>query len=146
MTMRAAHVFFLCRSCRHRGLGGVWAEQQLRGAAAAQSDSGCARAAAGHPLSRADRQRHGGQQCGSGGARAEVSYADGALVKKGAPLFTIEPEPYEVKLQQAKAAESGAQATLKQAQSEFERQAKLVTTGDPIGLRPGGRQSRRRPS
>jgi RND family efflux transporter MFP subunit len=58
----------------------------------------------------------------------EVSYADGALVKKGTPLFTIEPEPYEVKLQQAKAAESGAQATFKQAQSEFERQAKLVAT------------------
>jgi RND family efflux transporter MFP subunit len=58
----------------------------------------------------------------------EISYADGALVKKGTLLFTIEPEPYEVKLQQARAAEAGAQATLKQAQSDFDRQAKLVTT------------------
>ncbi len=57
-----------------------------------------------------------------------ISYADGALVKKGTLLFTIEPEPYEVKLQQAQAAEAGAQATLKQAQGDFDRQAKLVTT------------------
>ncbi len=57
-----------------------------------------------------------------------VSYTDGAPVKKGAPLFTIEPEPYEVKLQQAMAAEAGAQATLKQAQADFDRQSKLVTT------------------
>ncbi|HEY2231400.1 MAG TPA: efflux RND transporter periplasmic adaptor subunit [Xanthobacteraceae bacterium] len=58
----------------------------------------------------------------------DISYVDGALVKKGMLLFTIEPEPYDVKLQQAKAAEAGAQATLKQAQSDFDRQAKLVTT------------------
>jgi RND family efflux transporter MFP subunit len=58
----------------------------------------------------------------------DVSYSDGALVKKDALLFTIEPEPYEVKLEQAKAAEAGAQASLKQAQNDFDRQAKLVTT------------------
>ncbi len=58
----------------------------------------------------------------------DISYSDGALVKKGTLLFTIEPEPYEVKLQQAQAAEAGAQATLKQAQSDFDRQARLVTT------------------
>jgi RND family efflux transporter MFP subunit len=58
----------------------------------------------------------------------EISYADGAMVKKGAPLFSIEPEPYEVKLEQAKAAETGAQASAKQLQSEFDRQARLVTT------------------
>jgi RND family efflux transporter MFP subunit len=58
----------------------------------------------------------------------DISYADGAMVKKDTLLFTIEPEPYEVKLQQAKAAEAGAQATLKQAQTDFDRQAKLVTT------------------
>lgn len=58
----------------------------------------------------------------------EISYADGAFVKKDTLLFTIEPEPYEVKLQQATAAEAGAQATLKQAQTDFDRQAKLVTT------------------
>ena len=43
-------------------------------------------------------------------------------------MFTIEPEPYQVKLDQAKAAETGAQASAKQLQSEFDRQARLVTT------------------
>ena len=38
----------------------------------------------------------------------EIQYQDGAMVKKGTLLFTIEPEPYEVKLKQAKAAEAGA--------------------------------------
>jgi RND family efflux transporter MFP subunit len=57
-----------------------------------------------------------------------VSYSDGAPVKRGDLLFTIEPAPYEVKLAQAKAAEAGAQASLKQAQADFDRQAKLVTT------------------
>jgi RND family efflux transporter MFP subunit len=58
----------------------------------------------------------------------EVNYQDGALVKKGTVLFTIEPEPYEVKLNQAQAAETGAEASLKQAQSDFDRQATLVKT------------------
>jgi RND family efflux transporter MFP subunit len=62
------------------------------------------------------------------GFMQDISYSDGALVKKGTLLFTIEPEPYDVKLQQAKAAESSAQASAKQAQTEFERQARLVTT------------------
>jgi RND family efflux transporter MFP subunit len=57
----------------------------------------------------------------------EINYQDGAIVKKGTLLFTIEPEPYKVKLDQAKAAEDGARATLKQAQAAFERQAELVT-------------------
>jgi RND family efflux transporter MFP subunit len=56
----------------------------------------------------------------------EINYQDGALVKKGALLFTIEPEPYRVKLDQAKAAEDGARSALKQAQTAFERQAELV--------------------
>jgi RND family efflux transporter MFP subunit len=45
-------------------------------------------------------------------------------------LFTIEPEPYQVKLEQAKAAESGALANLKQAQTAFERQAELLARGN----------------
>ena len=55
-----------------------------------------------------------------------INYKDGAFVKKGTPLFTIEPEPYKVKLDQAQAAEAGAQATLKQAEADFERQTELV--------------------
>jgi RND family efflux transporter MFP subunit len=58
----------------------------------------------------------------------EINYQDGALVKKGTLLFTIEPEPYQVKLDQAKAAEAGARATLKQAETDFGRQAQLVVT------------------
>ncbi len=56
-----------------------------------------------------------------------IQYDDGAIVKKGAPLFVIEPEPYRVKLEQAKAAQDGADAALKQSQAEFERQADLIS-------------------
>src|SRR5262249_44725955 len=56
----------------------------------------------------------------------EVNYQDGTQVKKGTLLFTIEPEPYKVKLEQAKAAEVGAEAALKQAQAAFQRQAELL--------------------
>src|SRR5204862_6177726 len=47
-------------------------------------------------------------------------------VKRGDHLFTIEPEPYQLKLQQAQAAEQAAQATTTQAQADFERQQELV--------------------
>jgi RND family efflux transporter MFP subunit len=60
----------------------------------------------------------------------EIKYQDGAQVTKGTLLFTIEPEPYQVKLEQAKAAESGALANLKQAQTAFERQAELLARGN----------------
>ncbi|MGB7035223.1 MAG: efflux RND transporter periplasmic adaptor subunit, partial [Xanthobacteraceae bacterium] len=56
-----------------------------------------------------------------------ITYKDGDFVKKGAPLFTIEPEPYKLKVDAAKAAVVSAQATLTQAQAEFQRQADLIT-------------------
>jgi RND family efflux transporter MFP subunit len=56
----------------------------------------------------------------------KVNYEDGARVTRGTLLFTIEPEPYRVKLEQAKAAEVGATATLKQAEASFQRQADLL--------------------
>lgn len=55
-----------------------------------------------------------------------INYQDGALVKQGATLFTIEPDTYKLKLEQAKAAESGAEASLRQAEADFKRQAELV--------------------
>lgn len=55
-----------------------------------------------------------------------VNYQDGAQVKKGTLLFTIEPEPYRVKLEQAKAAEAGADAVVKQNQSTLQRQTELL--------------------
>jgi RND family efflux transporter MFP subunit len=57
----------------------------------------------------------------------EIKYEDGAMVKQGTPLFIIEPEPYRLKLQQAKAAEEGAQATLTQTEAEFQRQQDLAS-------------------
>jgi len=56
----------------------------------------------------------------------EISYRDGDAVKKGAPLFTIEPEPYRLKLAAAQAAQEGAAATLKQAEAEYKRQSDLA--------------------
>lgn len=56
-----------------------------------------------------------------------ISYTDGAFVKQGTALFTIEPDTYKLKLEQAQAAEAGAQASLRQAESDFKRQSDLVT-------------------
>jgi RND family efflux transporter MFP subunit len=60
------------------------------------------------------------------GFLTEISYTDGAAVKRGDHLFTIEPEPYQLRLQQAQAAEAAAQATAVQTQADFERQQELV--------------------
>jgi RND family efflux transporter MFP subunit len=54
-----------------------------------------------------------------------ISYIDGAAVKTGDILFTIEPLPYQAKLQQAQAAEASANATLVNAQANFARQESL---------------------
>ncbi len=58
-----------------------------------------------------------------------ISYQDGATVKKGAPLFTIEPESYDLKLKQSQAAEDSAKAVLKQAQADYQRQVDLTKSG-----------------
>lgn len=55
-----------------------------------------------------------------------INYQDGTFVKEGTTLFTIEPETYKLKLEQAQAAEAGAQASLKQAEADFRRQSDLV--------------------
>jgi RND family efflux transporter MFP subunit len=55
-----------------------------------------------------------------------IDYRDGTFVKQGTSLFTIEPETYKLKLEQAQAAEAGAQATVKQAEADFKRQTELV--------------------
>jgi RND family efflux transporter MFP subunit len=60
------------------------------------------------------------------GVLQAISYKDGAFVKEGTSLFTIEPETYQLKLDQAQAAEAGAQASLKQAEADYKRQADLV--------------------
>ncbi|WP_044587707.1 efflux RND transporter periplasmic adaptor subunit [Bradyrhizobium sp. LTSPM299] len=55
-----------------------------------------------------------------------INYQDGTFVKEGTTLFTIEPETYKLKLEQAQAAEVGAQATVRQAEADFKRQSDLV--------------------
>jgi RND family efflux transporter MFP subunit len=54
------------------------------------------------------------------------AYEDGADVKKGQLLFVIQPEPYEAKLQEAKASLQSQQAGLHQAEIEFTRAKKLL--------------------
>jgi RND family efflux transporter MFP subunit len=60
------------------------------------------------------------------GVLQSINYKDGTFVKQGTTLFTIEPDTYKYKLEQAQAAEAGAQATLKQAETDYRRQADLV--------------------
>ena len=60
------------------------------------------------------------------GVLQSINYKDGSFVKQGTTLFTIEPETYKLKLQQAQAAEAGSQASLKQAETDYKRQAELV--------------------
>ncbi|MBR1188597.1 efflux RND transporter periplasmic adaptor subunit [Bradyrhizobium sp. AUGA SZCCT0160] len=55
-----------------------------------------------------------------------INYKDGTFVKEGTTLFTIEPETYKLKLDQAQAAETGMQASMKQAEADFKRQSELV--------------------
>jgi RND family efflux transporter MFP subunit len=60
------------------------------------------------------------------GVLQSINYRDGSFVKAGTTLFTIEPEPYKLKLEQAQAAEAGSQATMKQAEIDYKRQVDLV--------------------
>jgi len=60
------------------------------------------------------------------GVLQSINYQDGTFVKEGTTLFTIEPETYKLKLEQAQAAEAGAQASVRQTDSDFKRQSDLV--------------------
>jgi RND family efflux transporter MFP subunit len=55
-----------------------------------------------------------------------INYTDGDFVKKGTSLFIIEPEPYRLKVEAAKASVISAEAALKQNEAEYARQADLV--------------------
>ncbi|TMJ66634.1 MAG: biotin/lipoyl-binding protein, partial [Alphaproteobacteria bacterium] len=97
--------------------------ESLRRAAAAESDRATPRTADGHALFGGDRTVK--LLARVQGYVQEIKYQDGAAVKKGTPLFVIEPEPYKVQLEQAQAAEEGAKATLTNAEAEFTRQQEL---------------------
>ena len=59
----------------------------------------------------------------------EIDYKDGDAVKAGTKLFVIEPEPYQLALEQAQAAVSSADAAAKQSQANYDRTAALVKKG-----------------
>lgn len=54
-----------------------------------------------------------------------LHFQDGADVRKGDPLFTIQPEQYQAQLQQAKAEVQAQQAALWHAETEFARYSRL---------------------
>jgi RND family efflux transporter MFP subunit len=60
------------------------------------------------------------------GVVREINYRDGDEVKQGTVLFVIEPDTYQLRLEQARAAEAAAEASLQQAESEFQRQTELA--------------------
>jgi len=55
-----------------------------------------------------------------------VNFTDGQLVKKGDLLFVIEPRPYEIALDSAKAQLTQAEAQLQLAQVQLDRTSKLL--------------------
>ena len=124
-----------CRAGTRRrgGRGGarrLRGQEHVRGAAAAEGGRRGARAAHGDALCRGHRQHRADQERRSRRARAGLPAIDRLsgrpFVKQGTQLFTIEPETYKLKLEQAQAAEAGAQASLKQAEADFKRQVDLV--------------------
>src|SRR4029077_13360614 len=60
------------------------------------------------------------------GFLTQIAYTDGAFVKKGGPLFQIDPTTYIAQVKQAQAQLAAYQAQLVQAQSEFQRQETLL--------------------
>ena len=60
------------------------------------------------------------------GVLQSINYQDGTFVKEGTTLFTIEPETYKLKLDQAQAAQAGAEASVRQSDADFKRQSDLV--------------------
>ena len=59
------------------------------------------------------------------GFLTSIDYVDGAVVKKGAQLFTIEKDTYQAQLDQAKANLESAQAAEVNAQANYQRQSTL---------------------
>lgn len=60
----------------------------------------------------------------------EVAFADGEIVEKDAPLFVIDPRPYEAVVAEAEAALSSARARVELADSELQRAEELVDRGN----------------
>ena len=65
------------------------------------------------------------------GKVTEILFQDGADLKKGQPLFTIDPRPYQAALDQAKAQLAQAKAQLELAKIEFKRVKDLPRSVEP---------------
>lgn len=63
-----------------------------------------------------------------GGAIQKAHFREGALVKKGDLLVTIDPEPYEAAVERARALVSAEEARLALAKAELERGRQLVSS------------------
>ncbi|WP_454725923.1 MULTISPECIES: efflux RND transporter periplasmic adaptor subunit [Cupriavidus] len=61
-----------------------------------------------------------------GGTIDAVHFREGAMVKKGDPLFTIDPRPYAAEVARAEAALAAAQVRASHAQTELARAQRLV--------------------
>ena len=61
------------------------------------------------------------------GYLSKIHFTDGQLVEAGAPLFTVDPRPFEAALDQAKAAVVTAEANLAFAESDLSRAESLVS-------------------
>lgn len=59
----------------------------------------------------------------------ETDFTEGQLVKKGEPLFRIDPRPYDAKLRQAQANLTRDQAALTKATADFQRYQSLSDKG-----------------
>ena len=59
----------------------------------------------------------------------EIDYKDGDAVKESTKLFVIEPEPYQLALEQAQASVSSADAAAKQSEANYNRTVELVKKG-----------------
>jgi len=58
---------------------------------------------------------------GISGYIAKTHFADGAVVSSEAPLFTIDPHPYEIAVEQARAGVVRTHAEVRQATGDFAR-------------------------
>jgi multidrug efflux system membrane fusion protein len=63
-----------------------------------------------------------------GGTLTAIGFKDGDIVKKGALLFVIDPEPYQIRMSQAQAQLEAAKARLDLATHELARAEKLKST------------------
>lgn len=63
------------------------------------------------------------------GTISEVHFTDGQSVKKGAPLVTIDKRPFDVALEEARAAQSEAQTKASNARAQADRYVSLGKTG-----------------